>query len=112
MNLAPFQDTPFDEPEMMNDFRLALQLNHDKIAQVMFASSQLYKTFPLIDSDEHTKDWQQNLQQELNSIYRLLGMTGLPDLSGSDLSQQDDFETFMQLLIFSEQRVNAVLGIL
>lgn len=111
MNLAPWQDIPFGDPEAMEDFRLSLQLNHNKIAQKMFAANLLYKTYPLIDADEHNKDWQQNLQQELGSVYTLLNLTGLPDISGTDLTKENDFQTFMQLLVFAEGRVNAVLGI-
>lgn len=111
MNLEAFQDIPFDDHEAFEDFRLSLQMNHDKIAQVMFAAGQLYKTYPLIDSPEHSKDWQQNLQQELQSIFTLRNLTGLPDFASVDLDRQDDFEDFMQLLINVERQVNQNLGI-
>lgn len=111
MNLAPFQDTPFDDAAAFDDFKMSLQQNHNKIAQKLFAQSKFYKTYPLVDSVEHQKDWQQNLQQELQSIYALIPLTGLADFSGADLSKQDEFEDFMNLLIFVERRINVQLGI-
>lgn len=111
MNLQPYQDTPFDDDDAFMDFQMALQLNHDTIAQRMFANGDFYKTYPLIDEPWNVKDWQLTLQQELNSIYALLEMTGLPDLASADLEREQDFSDFMQLLVNAEARVNAALGI-
>lgn len=111
MQLQEFQDTPFDDAEAFDDFRMSLQLNHDRIAAKMFSLSLFYKTYPLIERDASNKDWQQNLQQELGSIYKLLGMTGLQDFSGVDLDEEGEFSDFMQLLVMAEGRVNSVLGI-
>lgn len=112
MNLQPFQDVEYDDAESMEDFKMSLQINHDKIAQVMFGNSLFYKTFPLIDSAQHNKDWQQNLQQELTSIFTLLDLNGLPDLASADLNREDDFSDFMDLLIQTEGTINRTLGIL
>ncbi len=111
MNLSPFQDIEFDDKESFDDFKMNLQINHDRIAQKMYEAGLLYSTYPLIDGVEFNKDWQQNLQQELDSIYTLLGLTGLPDLSGSDLDREDDFEVFMQVLIQTEETINQTLNI-
>ncbi len=111
MLLTPFQDIPPDEPESFDDFKFNLQLNHDRIAQKMFAANLIYKTYPLIDSQRHNKDWQQNLQQELSSIFALLGINGLPDFSSTDLEEPGDFQDFMQQLVFVESRLNAILQI-
>lgn len=111
MNLAPFQDIEYDDQAQFDDFKMNLQINHDRIAQKMFDAGLVYKTYPLIDSVEYNKDWQQNLQQELDSIYTLLNLTGLPDLSGSDLNQEDDFEVFMQVLLQTEEVINRTLEI-
>jgi hypothetical protein len=111
MNVAVFQDVEFGDDGAFDDFKMVLQFNHQKIAQVMFNADLVYATYPLIDNVRHTKDWQQNLQQELSSIYHLLGLTGLPDFSGADLDQEGDFQDFMQALCSIETRVNAVLGI-
>lgn len=112
MNLQPFQDIEYDDNEALDDFKMSLQLNHDKIAQVMFENGNIYKTFPLIDSTQHNKDWQQNLQQELGSIFTLLDLNGLPDLASADLTREDDFSDFMDLLIQTEGTINMTLGIL
>lgn len=112
MNLAPFQDILYDDEEAFDDFALALQLNHNRIAQVEFAASKFYKTYPLADVGSNKKDWQQNLQQELQSIFTLNNMTGLPDLASADLDREDDFNDWMQGLIFAELRVNTQLGII
>lgn len=111
MNLQPFQDTQYDDEDGLDDFRLALQLNHDKIYAKMAALGLPYQTYPLIDNSGHNKDWQQNLQTELQSIYSRLNITGIPDLSGSDLSKQEEFEDFMQLLVQIETGLNKRLGI-
>jgi hypothetical protein len=111
MNLSPFQDIQYDDTEALDDFKCSLQINHDKIAQIMFKGGLAYKTFPLIDSGEHQKDWQQNLQQELGSIFKLLNLTGLPDLASADLNREDDFSDFMDGLIQVEITVNKTLGI-
>lgn len=111
MNMAIFQDTPFDDREAFDDFKMALQTNHNTIAQRLFSVGKIYNTYPLIDSIEHSQDWQQTLQTELQSIYMAIGFSGLPDLSGSNLSDAEDFETFMQLLINVERRINVALNI-
>lgn len=111
MNLAPFTDIAFDEPEALEDFRFALQTAHDKIASVLFKQGKVYHTYPLIDADGSNKDWQQNLQSELSSIYSLLGFTGLPDFAGADLNQENDFTDFLLSLQLVERRINAQLGI-
>lgn len=113
MNLEPFQDIQFEDDEGFEEFKLALQLNHDKIARVMFSMTPplTYKTYPLIESNRSSQDWQQNLQQELQSIYTLNGLTGLPDFSGADLSREGEFEDVLQQLIFVERKINAALGI-
>lgn len=111
MNLGPFQDLLSTDDEGFEDFKFNLQVNHDRIAQKMFAQSLFYKTYPLVDSVRSSQDWQQNLQQELGSIFSLLGMTGLPDFSGTDLNDDGQFQDFMQQLVFVEARVNAQLGI-
>lgn len=111
MNLGPFQDIPTSDSDGFDDFKFNLQVNHDTIAQRMFALNLVYKTYPLVDSLRHTKDWQQNLQQELGSIFSLLGMSGLPDFASVDLDREEDFHDFLQQLVFVERRINATLGI-
>lgn len=111
MNVAVMQDIEFGDDAAFDDFKNVLQMNHVSIARKMFAADLFYKTYPLIDSVKHSKDWQQNLQQELGSIYTLLNLTGLPDFSGADLNQEGDFQDFMQSLVAVEVKVNAVLGI-
>lgn len=112
MNLGPFQDIEHDDNGAFDDFKMSLQINHDRIAQKMYAAGLFYKTYPLIDSVAYNQDWQQNLQQELGSIYALLELNGLPDLSGADLDRAEEFNDFMQQLVFVERRINAFLGIL
>ena len=111
MNLGPFVDTPFDDQAAFDDFKMSLQINHNKIAQKMFANGDIYKTYPLIDSVQYNKDWQQNLQQELGSIFALLEINGLPDISGADLDREDDWSVFFQTLIQVEATINSTLGI-
>lgn len=111
MQLGQFQDLLSTDDEGFDDFKMNLQINHDRIAQKMFAVGFVYKTYPLIDSVRSNQDWQQNLQQELVSIYSLLGLTGLPDFSGTDLDNDGEFQDFLQQLVFVETRVNAELGI-
>ena len=111
MNLGPFQDVQFGDEGAFDDFRMALQINHTKIASVMFAQDLVYQTYPLISSVRHTKDWQQLLQQELSSIFSLNNITGLPDFSGADLDEETQFQDFMQSLVAVEVRINALLGI-
>ena len=111
MNLGPFQSIEFEDNDGFDDFKMNLQLNHTRIAQVMFAQGLVYQTYPLIDSVEHNKDWQQNVQKELGSIYALLDLSGLPDLAGSDLSKEEDWDTFFQVLVQVELNINFVLDI-
>lgn len=112
MNLGSFQDIPFGDDAAFADFQMSLQINHVRIAQKLFAAGKVYSTYPLIDSEQHNQDWQQNLQIELSSIFSLIPMTGLPDFSNADLSQDGEFQDFMQQLCFVEARVNAQLNIL
>lgn len=111
MNVAPFTDCPFDDSDAFADFALVLGLAHERIAQVMFANSLFYKTYPLIDWKPENRDTIQNLQQELGSIYSLLNLNGLPDFSGVDLKKQDEFEDFMLQIKGVETTINAQLGI-
>lgn len=112
MNMSIFNDVPFDDVAALDDFKLALQVNHNTIAQRLFAQSKFYDTYPLIDSLEHAQDWQQTLQAELQSIYAAIGFTGLPDLSGADLSREEDFDVFFDQLVDVERRINVALDIL
>lgn len=106
-----FQDVPFDDREAFDDFTLALSVNHRHIAAIMFPAGKVYEVYPLNVRFEHAKDWQQNLQQELQSIFTLNGLTGLPDLSGADLRNEEEFDDFMDQLIFVEAKINLFLGI-
>lgn len=111
MNVRPWCDTPFDDDDAFADFTLVLGLAHERIAQVMFANSLFYKTYPLMDWKPENRDTIQNLQQELGSIFGLLNLSGLPDFSGVDLKKQDEFEDFMLQLQQVETTINAQLGI-
>lgn len=112
MNVAPWTDTPFDDEDAFADFTFVLNLNHRKIAQVMFENLLVYDTYPLADGKLGDKDWLQNLQQELQSIFAKLELTGLPDFSSVDLRKEDEFEDFMLQLEQVESNINHTLGIL
>ena len=111
MNVAPWADTPPGDEEAFSDFTLVLGLAHNRIAAVMFENSLVYATYPIMDGTIGNTDWLQNLQQELQSIFTLLDLTGLPDFSGVDLRKDDEFEDFMLQLQQVEARINATLGI-
>ena len=71
---------PFDDQDAFEDFQLAHALAHDSIAQSMFANSLIYNAYPLDETPRWDKDWLETHQQEHQSIFFLLDMTGLPDL--------------------------------
>lgn len=109
--MGPFQSIEFKDNDGFDDFKMNLQLNHTRIAQVMFAQGLVYQTYPLIDSVEHSRDWQLNVQKELASIYALLNLNGLPDLAGSDLNKEEDWDVFFQVLVQVELTINDVLDL-
>lgn len=111
MNLSPFSDLPFDDEDAFADFQLAHGLAHDRIAAAMYALSKVYNTYPLMEEPSKDKDWLLTHQSEHESIFTLLGMTGLPDLTTVDLSKQDEFDDWMLLHRQIHERINATLGI-
>lgn len=111
MNLGPWVDTPFDDADAFGDFQLVHGLAHDQFASVMYQQGKVYTTYPLMDAPSENKDWLLTHQQEHESIYAQLGLTGLPDLATVDLRKDDEYETWMQLHTQIHAQINATLGI-
>ena len=111
MNLSPFSDLPFGDDDAWDDFSLAHSLAHDKIAQVMYSNSNYYETYPLEETPQHDRNWLLNHQSEHQSIFSLLNLTGLPDLSTVDFAKQDEFEDWVFLHSQIHTTINAQLGI-
>ena len=111
MNLSPFSDMEFDDERAFEDFQLSHGLAHQKIAQVMFGNSNFYTTYPLFETPGQDRNWLLVHQAEHQSIFNLLGMTGLPDLATVDLKDEDQFDDWMQQHDDVHRRINAALGI-
>jgi hypothetical protein len=110
MNLSPFVDTPFEDPEAWEAFELAHGASHEKIFQVLAKLGKPLNHYPLFDLQENT-DWKLIHQQEHQSIFNLLGLTGLPDMTSMDLDKRDEFEDWMAYHAQVHARINAALGI-
>jgi hypothetical protein len=110
MNLSPFVDTPFDDPDAWDAFELAHGAAHEKVFSVLSSLGKSLNHYPLFDLQENT-DWKLIHQSEHESIFRLLGLTGLPDLTSIDLDKQEEFEDWMAYHAQVHARINAFLGI-
>lgn len=111
MNISPWSDTPFDDPDAFADFLMVHGLSHDRIAQVMYANSDNYTVYPLYDSPHDNHDWALTHYSEHQSIFELLDLTGLPDLASVNFDDEEEFETWMQLHQQVHERINTELGI-
>ena len=111
MNLAPWTDTPFDDEDAFDDFQLVHGLAHDKIAAVMYPLGFVYTTYPLYETPNYNIDWLLTHQEEHQSIFAQLGMTGLPDLASVDLKKDEEYQDWMLLHQQVHQQINSFLGI-
>lgn len=111
MNISPFTDIPYDDQDAQADFLMVNQLALDRIAQRMYAAGLVYNTYPHADPPGVDQDWMLNIQTELESIFTLLEITGLPDFSSSDWHKEDEFNDWMLSYRQVIERVNAILGI-
>lgn len=111
MNISPFTDTPFGDEDAFSDFQLVHGLSHDKIAAVMYAQDLTYTTYPLMDSPDYDRDWLLTHQEEHQSIFNRLGLSGLPDLATVDLKKEGEYSDWMFLHQQVHQAINAALGI-
>lgn len=111
MNIAVWTDTPFDDADAFLDFQLAHVLAHDRIAQVLYSGSGFYQTYPLYDENHGDAGWKLDHQTEHESIFTLLQMDGLPDLTTVDFDKRDEFENWMLLHQQVHERINNALGI-
>jgi len=110
VNILPFIDTEFDDPEAFEAFALANGMAHQRIYNVMYSIGKPFTYYPLMDAESDT-DWLLILNQQMQSIYAKLGINGLPDFAGVDLHKREDFEDFMLSYGRSLQLVNIVLNI-
>lgn len=111
MNISPWTDTPFDEPDAFADFALSHGLAHDKIAAVMYGNGNTYVTYPLYDTVTYERDWLLDHQAEHESIYSLLGLSGLPDLATVDMKKPDEYSDWLLQHQQVHVVLNSVLGI-
>lgn len=102
---------PPDDDDAFADFSLIHALSHDRIAKAMYANANYYTTYPLYETPDHDHDWLLNHQAEHQSIFTLLGMTGLPDLATVDLTKPEEREDWLLLHMQIHQRINAALNI-
>lgn len=110
-SVSVWQDTPFDDKEAFDDFILVHAIVHDKIAAVMYGQDLQYTTYPLLDTPDYNRDWMLTHQQEHQSIYNLLGLSGLPDFATTDLSEEGPYQDFMLLHTQVHQQIGLALGI-
>lgn len=111
MNISPWTDTPFDDSDAFDDFALVHGMSHEKIAAVMFNAGSVYTTYPLLDTPDYDRNWLVTHQQEHQSIYNLLGLSGLPDLATVDLKKEDEFYDWLLAHQQIHTIINANLGI-
>lgn len=111
MNIEPFQDTPFGDDEAFEAFQLAHGLAHERIASVMIGLGNNYNTYPLYDTPDTDRDWKLFHYIEHQSIYHLLKLDNLPDLSTVNFDDEGEFTDWMQMHTLVHTRINATLGI-
>lgn len=111
MNIAIFTDAPFDDQDAFRDFQLSHGIAHDQIAKTMFAQGLQYGTYPLYETPREDKSWLLDHQTEHESIYYLLGLTGMPDLATVSFDKQDEYEDWMLLHQQVHSLINDTLGI-
>lgn len=111
MNLSVWTDTPFDDEDAFADFALVHGLAHDKFAEVMYPLGFVYTTYPLYDTPNYDRDWLMTHQQEHESIFAQLGLTGLPDLATVDLKKNDEYDDWMEQHQLIHEQINSFLGI-
>lgn len=111
MNIAPFQDMPADDVEAFQDFQLSHNMAHQKIYDTLLSQGKVIGRNPLADSNFWERDWLLSHQQEHSAIYVAINLTGLPDMASSNLKNQDELETWMEVHNQVHKNINTALGI-
>ena len=110
MNLNPFIDTPFEDPDAWEAFELAHGLAHERIYEAMLQAGKMLEHYPLFDLDRQS-DWKLIHYSEHQSLYRALNIQGLPDLATVNLDKKDEWEDWMLFHAQVHSVLNVKLGI-
>jgi hypothetical protein len=111
MNLSPFSDLPFCDEESWDDYQLAHGMAHQKIYDVLYSQSKFFLYHPLFDTPLHDRNWLLDHQQEHQSHFLLLGLTGMPDLITVNFENENEFLDWHLLHAQVHTLINSKLGI-
>jgi hypothetical protein len=110
-NITIFSDLFVKDKTQFSEFAMAHAMSHEAIYDTILQAGTTIPHFPYFDVVDWDKDWLQNHQQEHQAIYNYLGVTGLPDLASSDLTKDEELQTWMQLHADVHDYINQLLNL-
>lgn len=111
MNIAPFSSMLPDDSREFEAFSLAHAMAHESIYDTMLTLGFVIRHYPFFDIEKYNRDWLLDHQSEHDALYTALGLVGMPDLASSDLKDDDQLKTWMELHEQVHQNLNLVLSL-
>lgn len=109
MNIEQYADTPFNDPESMHDFLFANEVDHYRIAAFLRQNGMAISEVPLGANEGPTQDWLTQHYQTHADIGSRLEIQ-VPDLSGYDLSKEQDHVEWMEVHSATHQLIAAAIN--
>ena len=110
MDIASLVDQKFGDADAFRDFLFNNSQAHRAVATKLEQMGHSVDSYPLTDMGD-MKDWLEFHDTVHQQEFSLLGLTGLPSLSGFDLSDRKQYDDFMFLHATAHQAVNNALGL-
>ena len=111
MNISQFTDMDVNDAHAFEDFSLAHAMSHEQYYTYLLSQGIVINHYPYIDAKQWDRDWLGYHQIEHQGIYDALGATGMPDLATSNLKNEGEFATWMDLHRQVHEYINQVLNL-
>ena len=111
MNISVFTDMDVEDAHAFEDFALAHAMSHEQYYAYFLTLGIVINHYPYIDAKQWDRDWLGFHQIEHQAIYDALGATGMPDLASSDLKDEGEFSTWMDLHRQVHEYINQALNL-
>jgi len=111
VNITIFSDMEPEDTETFDAFVLAHGMSHEQIYDALLTNNIVVNHFPYFDATFWDKDWLLFHQQEHEAIYTAIGLTGMPDLASSDLKNDGELKTWMDVHRQVHENINLILNL-
>ena len=111
MNISQFTDMEVDDAHGFEDFSLSHAMSHEQYYAYFLTLGIVINHYPYVDAKQWDRDWLAFHQIEHQGIYDALGATGMPDLASSNLKDEGEFATWMDLHRQVHEYINQALNL-